>query len=113
VTLDHFTPQALADQDVLEVARKVTYEVDTGLTLKEAVRGFLQITTKNETLSKRVDFPYGHPKNPISQEALVLKFMDCAKHSARRISKRKLHKVVELILNLEQVENICEITKAL
>jgi 2-methylcitrate dehydratase PrpD len=113
VTLDHFTPQALADQDVLEVARKVTYEVDTGQTLKEAVRGFLQINTKNETLSKRVDFPYGHPKNPISQEALVLKFMDCAKHSARRISKKKLDEIVELILNLEQVENIREITEAL
>jgi len=113
VTLDHFTPQALADRDVLEVARKVTYEVDTGLTLKEAVRGFLQISTRNETLSKRVDFPYGHPKNPISQEALVLKFMDCAKHSARKISKRKLNEIVKLILNLEQVENIREITEAL
>jgi 2-methylcitrate dehydratase PrpD len=113
VTLDYFTPQALADQDVLELARKVTYEVDTGLTLKEAVRGFLQINTESETLSKRVDFPYGHPKNPISQEALVLKFMDCARHSARRISKRKLNEIVELILNLEQVENIREITEAL
>jgi 2-methylcitrate dehydratase PrpD len=113
VTLDHFTPQALAEQDVLEVARKVTYEVDTGLSLKEAVRGFLQIDTRNETLSKRVDFPYGHPRNPISQEALVSKFMDCAKHSARRISKRKLNEIVGLILNLEQVENVCEITEAL
>jgi 2-methylcitrate dehydratase PrpD len=113
VTLDHFTPQALADQDVLEVARQVTYQVDTALTLKEAVRGFLQINTKKEALSKRVDFPYGHPKNPISQEALVLKFMDCAKHSARRISKTKLNEIVELILNLEQVENMREITEAL
>jgi 2-methylcitrate dehydratase PrpD len=113
VTLDHFTPQALADQDVLEVARKVTYEVDTGLTLKEAVRGFLQISTRNETLSKRVDFPYGHPKNPISQEALVLKFIDCAGHSARRISKRRLGEIVESTSNLEQVENIREITEAL
>ena len=113
VTLDHFTPQALAEQDVLEVARKVTYEVDTGLSLKEAVRGFLQIDTRNETLSKRVDFPYGHPRNPISQEALVSKFMDCAKHLDRRISKRKLNEIVGLILNLEQVENVCEITEAL
>jgi 2-methylcitrate dehydratase PrpD len=113
VTLDHFTPQALADQDVLAIARKVTYEVDTGLTLKETTRGFLQINTRNETFSKRVDFAYGHPKNPISQEALVLKFMDCARHSAKRISKKKLDEIVELILNLEQVENIREITEAL
>jgi 2-methylcitrate dehydratase PrpD len=113
VTLDHFTPQALADQDVLELARKVAYEVDTGLTLKEAVRGFLQVNTKSETLSKSVDFAYGHPNNPISQEALVSKFMDCAKHSAKGICRSKLDQVVELILNLEQVENVHEITQAL
>jgi 2-methylcitrate dehydratase PrpD len=113
VTLDHFTPRALADRDVLELAQKVAYEVDTELTLKEAVRGFLQVSTKNENLSKSVDFAYGHPKNPISQEALVSKFMDCAKHSAKGISRSKLDQVVELILNLEQVENVREITQAL
>ena len=113
VTLDHFTPQALADQDVLKVARKVTYEVDTGLTLKEATQGFLQINTRNEIISKGVTFAYGHPKNPISQEALVSKFMDCARHSVKRISEKKLNELVELILSLEQVENIGEITESL
>ena len=113
VTLDHFTPQALADQDVLEVARKVSYEVDTGLTLKEATQGFLQINTRNEIISKGVTFAYGHPKNPISQEALVSKFMDCARHSVKRISEKKLNELVELILSLEQVENIGEITESL
>ncbi len=113
VALDHFTTQALADQDVLELARKLTYQVDTGLTLKEAVRGFLQIKTRNGILSATVDFPYGHPKNPISQEALVSKFMDCARHSARRISKGKLNEIVGLIARLEQVEDVCEITRAL
>jgi 2-methylcitrate dehydratase PrpD len=113
VTLDHFTPQALADQDVLEVAREVTYEVDTGLTLKEATQGFLQINTRNEVISKAVTFAYGHPKNPISQEALVSKFMDCARHSVKRISEKKLNELVELILSLEQVENIGETTKSL
>ena len=44
---------------------------------------------------------------------LVSKFMDCAKHSARRIPKRKLEEIVESTLNLEQVENIREITEAL
>ncbi len=113
VTLDRFTPQALADQDVLEIARKVTYEVDTGLTLKEAVRGFVQLSTRSDTLSKRVDYPYGHPENPISQEALVSKFMACAKHSVRRIPKERLNEIVELTWNLEEVEDIREITEAL
>jgi len=113
VRLDHFTPRALADQDVLQMAGKVTYEVDSGLTLKEAVRGFVQIDTGEATLSRRVDLPLGHPQNPISQETLVSKFMDCAMHSARRISDRKLEEVVELTANLEQVEDVREITQHL
>jgi 2-methylcitrate dehydratase PrpD len=113
VTLDHFTPQALADREVLELAHKVAYEVDAELTLKETVRGFLQINTKDEILSQSVDFAYGHPNNPISQEALVSKFMDCAKRSAKEISRSKLGQVAELILNLEQVENVREITQDL
>lgn len=113
VTLAHFTPEALSDQNVLEVARKVTYEVDPLLTLKEAMQGFLQVNTKNETLSKKLEFAYGHPENPMSRDGLVAKFMDCAGHSVKKISREKLNRVTELILNLEHVENISEITESL
>lgn len=113
VTLDHFTRQALGDQDELDMARKVTYEVNTGLSVKEAVHGVAQISTRNDTFSRRADFPYDHPKNPMSQEALVSKLMDCAGHSVKRISKKGLNDIVELISNLEQVENIRQITQAL
>jgi 2-methylcitrate dehydratase PrpD len=113
VKLDDFAPQALADRDVLGMAHKVSYEVDTELTLKKAVQGFVQIDTRNGPLSRTVDRPYGHPQNPISQEALVSKFMDCASHSAKRISDTRLNEVVELILNLERVEDVREITERL
>jgi 2-methylcitrate dehydratase PrpD len=113
VTMDSFMPQALEVPDVLEIARKVTYQVDTSLTKKEAMQGSLSIRTKNETLLKKVEFAYGHPMNPISQNRLVAKFMDCATHSAKKISERNLKKIVELVLNTEKVKNISEITKCL
>jgi len=113
VRLEHFTSQALTNPEVLEMARQITYQVDSEATLKEATRGFLQMNTKNGSLSRQVDFAYGHPQNPMSREALILKFMDCTKHSAQRIPERNLEQVVELILNLEQIENISEITEGL
>lgn len=113
VNLRHFTPRALADREVLEMARKVNYEVDAGLALKGAVRGSVEIVTTDATLSRSVDLPYGHPQNPVSQEALVAKFMDCAKHAVRRTPKERLTEIVELIWNLEEVEDIREITEAL
>jgi 2-methylcitrate dehydratase PrpD len=110
VKLDDFASGALGDDEVLELARKVSYEVDTGLTLKEAVRGFVQLHTSEGTLSRRVDMPYGHPHNPISQQGLVAKFKDCARHAATGISESRLDEVVDLIWNLEQVDDVSEIT---
>jgi 2-methylcitrate dehydratase PrpD len=113
VTMDSFTPQALKDPRVLELARKITYQVDTNLTKKEAMQSLIYIKTKDGTLSKKVEFPYGHPMNPISQDKLVAKFMDCAAHAANKISEKNLKKIVELVLNLEDVKNIAEITSCL
>ena len=111
LTLDHFTPQALLDRNVLNVTRRITYEVDPELNSKH---GFVQIKTGHEEItSRKVEFVYGHPKNPISQEALVSKFMDCARYSAKKISKRDLNKVVKLILHLEDVKNMDEIMACL
>jgi 2-methylcitrate dehydratase PrpD len=110
VALDDFSAQALTDREVLELAHKVVYEVDPGLTLKEAVRGFVELETSHGKLSKTVDLPRGHPENPVSQEALVAKYKDCARHADTGISESRLDQVVDLIWNLEQVDDICEIT---
>jgi 2-methylcitrate dehydratase PrpD len=111
VSLEHFTPQALSNQEVLQMAQRVTYQVDTGLMLKDAMQAFLQINARSESFSASVDFAYGHPRNPISQDALIGKFMDCAQHAAKKIPAQELSEIVELVLHLEDVENISGITE--
>jgi 2-methylcitrate dehydratase PrpD len=112
VTLNHFTPQGLKDPKVLEVARKVSYEVDNNL---EATQGLVQIKAGHNKVmsSKAPRFAYGHPTNPISQESLVAKFMGCAAHSAKQIPKEDLDSTVQLILHLEDVSRVGEITEYL
>jgi 2-methylcitrate dehydratase PrpD len=78
------------------------------------VQGSLLISLKGgQVKSKRIQWVYGHPKKPISQEDLVDKFMDCAKHSVKKFSKRTLDKIVALILSLEEIEDISELTRYL
>jgi 2-methylcitrate dehydratase PrpD len=111
VTLNHFTLQGLRDPIVLEVARKVSYEVDNKL---EATQGFIQIKTGHKVMSSKAPkFAYGHPTNPISQESLVAKFIGCATHSAKQISREDLDSVVQLILHLEDVSCIGEVAEYL
>jgi hypothetical protein len=49
----------------------------------------------------------------MSQEALIVKFMDCAGYSLKKISPENLNKAVKLILLLEDVNNICQIFEVL
>lgn len=110
VDLDHFTPQRLKNENVLQLARKTRYDLDPDLGLREATRGFLEIKTKdNKTYSKQVDQAYGHPENPISEDDLVKKFMDCANKAVKKIPEKHLQKTVKYIMALEAVEDIREI----
>jgi 2-methylcitrate dehydratase PrpD len=114
VALDHFGPRALSDPLVLGLARKVSYRVDEKLGLRQATGGSLQIEAKNgETYSKSLEFACGHPDNPMSDEAFVSKFMDCAKYSAKKFSKRALNEIVAFIMNLEEIKDISELTRYL
>jgi 2-methylcitrate dehydratase PrpD len=111
VSLDHFTPQALLDENVLDITRRILYEVNPEL---DSNQGFVQIKTGHgEISSKKIDHIYGHRKNPISQDALVSKFMDCARYSTKKISQKDLNRVVQLILHLEDVKDMGEIVGCL
>lgn len=108
--LEHFTPERLKNQNVLQLAQKIRYELDPGLGLKDATRGFLEIKTKdNRTYAKRIDQAYGHPDNPVSQKAVVTKFMTCADKARTKIPEKKLREAVKCILALEDVKNIRQV----
>jgi 2-methylcitrate dehydratase PrpD len=110
VGLAHFTPERLKDQNVLQLAQKIRYELDPGLGLRDATRGFLEIKTKgNKTYAKRIDQAYGHPDSPISQKGLVAKFMSCADRARTKIPQRKLKKAAKSILALEKSKDIRQI----
>jgi 2-methylcitrate dehydratase PrpD len=115
VTLDHFTPEALLNPDVLQVAQKISYEISATPNLKYAAPpGLVWVKTKRKEISsKGVEFLYGHPKNPMSQETIIDKFMNCAAYSAKKIPGKNLKKLVQLLLHLEDVKNISRIIECL
>lgn len=113
VRLEHFMFKALLNSAVLETARRVTYQLDFDATLKEATRGRLQLTTPSGTYAKQIDYAYGHPQNPMTPAALISKFKDCAKHAAHPIPQKNLDHLIDLILNLEHLQDINEITTTL
>ena len=114
VVISDFLPEGLKNAAVLEMAQKVTCSFDSELDVKGIPPAVVEIRAKNgKTYSKRIDFPYGHPRNPISTEDLIAKFRDCANYSAKPLSKEKVDRAIDLVLNLEQVKDISEVIQLL
>jgi 2-methylcitrate dehydratase PrpD len=112
ITLDSFSAQALQDTDVLNMAEKVSYGIDANAKRNDSVQGYTEIKLKNgEIKTKKVEFVYGHPNNPIDAESLVAKFINCASHSVKNISRKSLEKVVAMVMALESLEDMRELMK--
>ena len=58
--------------------------------------------------SYKVDTPKGEPQNPMTDEELSAKFIDCARLSLPQI---EIEKVLEMVNKLESLENISELMK--
>ena len=76
--------------------------------------GIIEVTTSSGTkITKRIEVPYGHPKRPISVEALHAKFADNAAHAAVPIPATTVERVMELLDTLETSSDVAEIPRLL
>lgn len=114
VVLDDFTDSALKDPQVVSLAHRIVPKLDHSLfQSKASPPAVLEIKTKNGTFSKRTDFAYGHPKNPMNLEALIAKFRDCAAHAKNRLSQDKVDAIIDQVANLEKVPNVTNVVELL
>jgi 2-methylcitrate dehydratase PrpD len=115
VTLDDFTPQSILNRKVLEIAAKVATEVDPEMDARGTSPAFVEIKMKGSDLvySRRDDIAKGNPAKPMSWNELCDKFIDCAAHGIKPMSANKVQKVIDLISNLEEIEDIRLLTKLL
>ena len=110
VNIGTFTPESLKDPATLAVAQKVVPKYDPQFNVPGIPPAIVDIKTKSgEAYSKRVDFPYGHPKNQVTTDDLLKKFRDCVSYSAKPIPKEKIDKAIESILSLEEIDDVGQI----
>ena len=68
--LQEFSEEAVKDEKILELTRKVRVEADEALSAAFPAEqtAIVTIRTKNGTFTDRVDFPKGEPENPLTDE---------------------------------------------
>jgi 2-methylcitrate dehydratase PrpD len=113
--LDDFTEQAIRNPEVIALAQKVNPRLDPEMERsgsREISPSVVEVKTrKGEVYSQRVDLPKGHPQNPLSDEELAAKFLDCARHAARPLREKNLERIVEIVYNLEKLDDLSPLVR--
>jgi len=112
-SMEHFTEEAIKSEDILKITQKINYEFSPNLTKHGAFgTGIVKVVTKRgEVYSKQVDHPLGGVERPLSFNDCAMKFLDCASYSTKPIAKSNMEKVIELIKQLENLDDVTEITQ--
>jgi len=101
-------------RDVRRMIERVQFSVHP---LAEAA-GYEKMTTiididlaDGRTVSGRADFGKGSPINPMTDDELADKFRECAAWGG--LAKPNAEKIVDIVLNLEKVKSIRQLTRLL
>lgn len=117
VSLNDFTAKAMADEEVLALAEKVTPIVDETIEQRsgrEIGPAAMEVITKDQgTYGESVEFVKGHPGNPMSMDEVEEKFRKCSAFSARPLPERGLSEVIKAIREMEAVQDVSLITRLL
>lgn len=109
--IEHLTLEGMKDSETLKLAAKVDYRFDDKFDKRDVMPpARVDITDINgKVYSETVEIIYGNPLKPISVEDLVAKFKDCMRYAVNPIPIENQEKVISMVLNLEEVEDISEV----
>lgn len=111
VTLNDFTPDGIKDASTIELAHKITpeFQPQQSSDSYKVPPGIVQIKTNDGRIfSERTDYWHGSHQDPMSMDELASKFQDCA----RVLPKKKVHRIIDLVSNLEEIDDIGQLVKA-
>jgi 2-methylcitrate dehydratase len=110
VSLEQFSDRRIRDKRLRRLIQKVAIEEDPQMTRQypKAVPNEVIVTTRSgRMLKKKIDYPKGHAKRPISDAEVEIKF----RNLTRRISTAQQDKILDTLWNLEKVKDAGEILK--
>jgi 2-methylcitrate dehydratase len=113
ITERQFAPERFTDPTLLALVERVRVERHAGLSAiyPEAVGNIVTVRLRDgRTLSERVDYPLGHPRNPLSDNQLKSKFHALAD---ARLGPERAANVLQAAWQLEALADVGALTRSL
>jgi 2-methylcitrate dehydratase len=108
MTLDQFAPDKIKGEEVRELMDKMTIVENEDYTevYGEAFPHKMVVETEGETYERELEYPKGHPGNPLTEEELEDKFRECAEDS---LGEDGAGDALDWMLNVEEKDDASEI----
>jgi len=114
VGIADFTPEAITHSEVIQVANKVTPKLDTRLSSRVITPAIIEVELYDgKRYRAEVEYPKGHPQNPLSMEDISDKLKDGISYAAKLISTQQIEDVIQIIKHLDEVDDVSVIAKLL
>ena len=109
--LAEFTDEAARDEAVLQVASRVSYEIDPSIDYPRQFIGDVTIRLDDgRLLEARQDRPRGGPDLPMTWEEMEAKFRG---NAILAISEERASRVVEAVARLDRLERLAPLMESL
>jgi len=103
VPLSAYTSAGLEDAEVLDLARRVSWEADDERNRDGTIEGARVVVRLRDgrTFSRSARHGPGHPDDPLPDAFLVRKFRDCARMATRPAADDAVERISEIVHDLE------------
>jgi 2-methylcitrate dehydratase PrpD len=115
--IGHFSDEGVRRSEILGLAARVKPYVD-----EEIDRDWSRFVTParvtvqfrdGQTMETRVDYPKGHPKNPMTRAEFASKTADCATFAARPLPADTAARLIATVGKLETLPDIAELLRVM
>ncbi len=113
VWLEHYEPERIRDPAVLSLLKRTRVYVDPDIDrlYPEAIPNKVRVRLRDgREECVRVDYPKGHPRNPMTVEDVRQKFVRLTKPY---LTRDRIEKIVQEVLRLEDIEDVSTLLKTL
>jgi 2-methylcitrate dehydratase PrpD len=111
----NFSDEGLNRADVQELTARIQPYVDDDLSEWRRVVTPAKLTVQfrdGQTVEVRVDYPKGHPRNPMTKAEFAAKTKDCAAFAARPLPPDTSDRLICTVGELERLADISELVDA-
>ena len=109
VVVDSFTSEKIVDPQILNMARKVDYEIDPEAPFPKAFPGWVVIYTKDgRELEHKIDVNRGSPELPMTQGEIEEKFRS---NAAMVLSDSRAEDIVKMVNGLEDLADVSRLAR--